>query len=128
MSFDLQTLSLIAGIAGGLLTALGVIGTFYWRVRDQWNSRFDQQDADIERIERENRIAVEAANERAKLAEEDLRRALDAHRLYAAEHFATEDGVEKALEPVLRAIERLGDRLDQLLAGGTPRATRQRSS
>lgn len=57
---------------------------------------------------------------------EDLRKSLEAHKLYAAEHFATSAGLERSLGKVEQVIERLASRLDDLLAarlrppGGDP--------
>ncbi len=52
---------------------------------------------------------------RAKAAEEETRRALEAHKLYAAETFATAHELATALGEVMSAIDRLTGRLDQIL-------------
>lgn len=127
MTIDLQTINLLAGIAAGVLTSASIIAGFFWFLRRQIEASFERQATEIARIENDTRIAIQAADGRAKVAEEELRRSIEAHKLFAAEHFATEDGVAKALEPVLRAIERLGDRLDQLIAGNTPSRPSPRS-
>lgn len=51
-------------------------------------------------------------------ATEELRRSLEAHKLYAAEHFATTGELATALGKVEAAIERLSLRLDELLLKG----------
>lgn len=123
MTLDLPTINLILGIIVSVLTSIGLIGGFIWKVRQGIDARFDRLEADIEKTAKDAAEAVALADGRAKIAEDDLRRALEAHKLHAAEHFATEDGVSKALEPVLKAIDRLADRLDRYLSGEAP--TRQ---
>jgi len=64
-------------------------------------------------------LAIQASDARAKLAEDDLARALAAHKLYAAETFATGSELASALGKVEAAIDRLSQRLDQILARAT---------
>lgn len=120
MTLDLPTINLIAGILVSVLTSIGLIGGLIWRIRSQIDAKFERLDAELEAARKDATIAVAASDARSKVAEDELRRSIEAHKLFAAEHFATEDGVGKALEPVLRAIDRLADRLDQLIAGGLP--------
>lgn len=120
MTLDLQSLSLWAGIAASIATTASVIIGWLMIIGRRIKADFDRLQAEVERVEKDGKLQTEAANERAKMAEEELRRQIEAHKLFAAEHFATEDGVNKALEPVLKAIERLGDRLDRILAEGVP--------
>lgn len=122
MTLDLQTISLLASIAASIVTTLGVVGGWLWAVNRSTRMKFARLAAEIERIEREGKLAIEAANARAHIAEEELRRSIEGHKLYAAENYATQEGLEKAIEPILRAIERLGDRLDRVLSD--PRAAR----
>jgi hypothetical protein len=123
MTLDLPTLNYIAGIMVSVLTSIGLIGGLIWRISQRVDAKFQRLEAELERAEKDAAMARAAADARAKMAEDELRRSLEAHKLFAAEHFATEDGVGKALEPVLKAIERLSDRLDRLLTEGLP--TRQ---
>lgn len=123
MTLDLPTLNLVAGIIVSVLTSLSLIGGLIWRIGRQVDAKFKRLEADCMKIEKEQALALAAADARAKMAEDDLRRTIAEHKLFAAEHFATEDGVSKALEPVLKAIDRLADRLDRYLSGEAP--TRQ---
>jgi len=123
VTLDLPTLNLVAGIIVSVLTSLSLIGGLIWRIGRQVDAKFKRLEADCMKIEKEQALALAAADARAKMAEDDLRRTIAEHKLFAAEHFATEDGVSKALEPVLKAIDRLADRLDRYLSGEAP--TRQ---
>jgi hypothetical protein len=127
VTLDLQSLSLWAGIAASVATTASVVIGWLLIIGRRIKADFDRLEAEVERVEKDGKLQTEAANERAKMVEEELRRSIEAHKLFAAEHFATEDGVNKALEPVLKAIERLADRLDRILAEGVPsRAPTQR--
>jgi hypothetical protein len=117
---DLQSLNLWFSILASIATTASVVVGWLVVIGRRIKSDFDRLEAEIARVERDGKLQTEAANERAKMVEEDLRRQIEAHKLFAAEHFATEDGVNKALEPVLKAIERLADRLDRILAEGVP--------
>jgi len=116
----LETFSLLAETAASVVTTASIIIGWLLTIGRRIKADFDRLEAEIARVERDGKLQTEAANERAKMVEEDLRRQIEAHKLFAAEHFATEDGVNKALEPVLKAIERLADRLDRILAEGVP--------
>lgn len=118
MTLDLPTLNYIAGIIVSVLTSIGLIGGLIWRISKSVDAKFERLEAEIERVEKDASLALAAADARAKIAEDELRRSIEAHKLFAAEHFATEDGVAKALEPVLKAIDRLADRLDRFLSEG----------
>lgn len=121
MTLDLPTLNLVAGIIVSVLTSIGIIGGLIWRIARQVDDKIERIEADCMRIEKDGALAVAAADARAKMAEDELRRTIAEHKLFAAEHFATEDGVTKALDPVLKAIDRLADRLDRFLTeGGGP--------
>lgn len=120
MTLDLPTLNLVVGIIASVLTSVGLIGGLIWRISRSVDAKFDRLEAELERVEKDAAIARAAQDARAKVAEDELRRSLEAHKLFAAEHFATEEGVAKALDPVLKAIDRLADRLDQVLAAGLP--------
>jgi hypothetical protein len=128
VTLDLPTLNLVAGIIVSVLTSLSLIGGLIWRIGRQVDAKFERLEADCMKVEKDTALALAAADARAKMAEDDLRRTIAEHKLFAAEHFATEDGVSKALEPVLRAIDRLADRLDRFLTEGTgqPPAPRNR--
>ena len=65
-------------------------------------------------------LAIQATDARAKVAEEALARELSAHKLYAAENFATSHELASSLGRVEAAIERLADRLDKLLMEKKP--------
>lgn len=54
----------------------------------------------------------------AKFAEDDLRRSLEAHKLYAAENFATEGGLTQTVSRVDDAVKRLTDRMDRYFEQG----------
>lgn len=56
---------------------------------------------------------IGAVDSRAKLAEDELRRSLEAHKLYAAENFATKGGLTQAVNRVDDAVKRLTDRIDR---------------
>lgn len=58
-------------------------------------------------------LLVGAVESRAKLAEDELRRSLEANKLYAAENIATEGRVTQAVNRVDDAVKRLTDRIDR---------------
>jgi len=126
VTLDLATINLVLGILVSVLISIGSIGGFIWKVRQGIDARFGRLDTEIEKVRKDAAEAIALADGRAKIAENDLHNALAEHKLYAAEHFATEEGVSKALDPVLKAIERLTDRLDRLLAEA-PRPTNNRT-
>lgn len=64
---------------------------------------------------RQRDMAISAVDARAKLAEEALARSLADHKLYAAEHFATDESVGAYMQRMEDAINRLGDRIDRFL-------------
>lgn len=93
------TMELLLGLGGGLFTMLG----FWWGVARWVLAEFGKRD-----------LAIQAVEARAKIAEDELRRALEAHKLYAAENFATTHELANALGRVEASIERLADRLDKI--------------
>lgn len=62
----------------------------------------------------------------ARKVGEDAQRNLDAHRLEAAQTYATKAGLTEALGRVHDALDRLTDRIDALIASQS-RTTRSRS-
>jgi|GEM_PF-2721061 len=120
MTLDLATINLVWGVIVSVLTSIGLVGGLIWRISVSVNAKFERLQAELEKVEKDAGLAISAADGRAKIAEDELRRSIEAHKLFAAEHFATEEGVSKALDPVLKAIDRLADRLDKLLAEGLP--------
>jgi hypothetical protein len=120
MTLDLSTISLVWGVIVSVLTSIGLVGGLIWRISVSVNAKFERLQAELERVEKDAALTLSASDGRAKIAEDELRRSIEAHKLFAAEHFATEEGVSKALDPVLKAIDRLADRLDKLLAEGLP--------
>jgi len=102
---------LIAGLISGAIATGGIL----WRYQSWLNGEFEKRDSSRSTELEKRDLATQAETARAKMAEEEIRRTLEAHKLFAAEHFATEEGVSKAMEPILRAIDRLTDRLDRLL-------------
>lgn len=96
------TIELAVGLGTAILTMLG----FGWGVVKWVLAEFGKRD-----------LGIQAEHARAKLAEDDIHAALEAHRLYAAETFATTHELANALSRVEAAIERLADRLDKILMG-----------
>lgn len=94
------TLEMLVSAGGALIAFLG----FWWGVVRWVVAEFGKRD-----------MAIQAEHARAKLAEEDLRKGIEAHRLHAAETFATTHELANALGRVEASIERLADRLDKLL-------------
>lgn len=96
------------GIIGTAGTGVAVFLFWVWRLvtlqREAWEKAVESVTTDLK---------VEEA--RAKGAEEETRRALEAHKLHAAETFATAHELATALGEVKSAIDRLTGRLDQIL-------------
>jgi hypothetical protein len=101
--------SMLLWIVGAIVGAFvaGAIGV--WRIAMWAAAEFSKRD-----------LAIAAANARATASEDMLGQSLAEHKLYVAEHYATEDAVAKSLEPVLKALDRITDRLDQIFANGAP--------
>jgi ubiquinone biosynthesis protein UbiJ len=86
-----------------------------WRLLSAFNAKLAERDT-----------AAQLEKERAKIAEETLRRELNEYKVHAAEKYATKDGmtqaigrmesaVERLTTQVHDAVERLTDRLDRML-------------
>lgn len=101
---DWQTLQWIVGIIFAVLAAAAATGGMLWRWHRWLSVELQRRDAERynELRERDQAIA-------------DLSRSLADHKLYAAEHFATNDSLGKALDGIQKSIDRLADRLDRLL-------------
>lgn len=95
---------------GGLLLASLLT---WWRITSWVLTEFRKRDERVNQLEKEVGIAIGAADARAKLAEDELRRSLADHKLYAAETFATEGGLTQAVNRVDDAVKRLTDRMDR---------------
>lgn len=84
----IQALGIIATIAGGVMG---------WQMT-QIYKKFDEQKIDIKaNVDRTNAIEIR----------------LEAHRLYAAETFATKLDVEKGFDRVMNKLESIDTKLDQ---------------
>jgi hypothetical protein len=94
------TIELALGLGSGILTLLA----FWWGLARWIIAELGKRD-----------LAIQAEHARAKMAEDDLRRSLEAHKLYAAENFATTHELANALGRVETAITKLADRLDMIL-------------
>jgi hypothetical protein len=94
------TIELLLSLAGALVTLLA----FWWGLVKWILAEFGKRD-----------LAIQAEHARAKMAEDDIRRSLEAHKLYAAENFATTHELANALGRVETAITKLADRLDMIL-------------
>ena len=103
-----EVLLWVVGIIGTAGTGVAVFLFWVWRLvtlqRETWERAVEAVTA-----------ALKAEEARAKAAEEETRRALEAHKLYAAETFATAHELASALGEVKSAIDRLTGRLDQIL-------------
>lgn len=97
------TVELMVALGTGVLTLLG----FWWGLARWIMAEFRQRD-----------LALQAECARAKVAEDDLRRALEAHKLYAAENFATAHELKGELGEVRKSIDKLTERLDKILMIG----------
>ena len=84
-----------------------------WRIVSWVLSELGKRDAAIDKLEKDAGLLIGAVDSRAKLAEDELRRSLEAHKLYAAENFATEGGLTQAVNRVDDAVKRLTDRMDR---------------
>lgn len=96
------SLEMLLALVGTAVTLAG----FWWGIARWVMAELSKRD-----------LATQAEHARAKLAEEEIARDLAAHKLYAAETFATSHELSTALGEVKAAIERLADRLDKLLMG-----------
>jgi hypothetical protein len=87
--------------------------TMWWRITSWVLKEFKTRDDRVAQLERDTGLLVSASDARAKLAEDELRRSLADHKLYAAETFATEGGLTQAVNRVDDAVKRLTDRMDR---------------
>lgn len=94
------TLEMMLGLAGSAVT----LAAFWWGIARWVLAEFSKRD-----------LAIAAESARAKLAEDGISRDIAAHKLYAAENFATTHELALALARVEAAIEKLSDRLDKVL-------------
>jgi hypothetical protein len=83
-----------------ILTLLG----FWWGLARWVLSEFSRRD-----------LGLQAESVRAKMVEDGILRALEAHKLYSAENYATSHELANAIEGFKASIDRLSDRLDQFL-------------
>src|SRR5688572_19857315 len=94
------TIELLLGLGVGTITLLG-----FWLGLARWvMGEMGKRD-----------LSIQVVDARAKMAEDELRSSLQAHKLYAAETFATTHELANALGRVEASIERLADRLDKIL-------------
>jgi hypothetical protein len=89
-----------------------------WRIVIWVLTELRKRDAAIDKLEKEAGLMIGASDSRAKLAEDELRRSLADHKLYAAENFATEGGLTQAVNRVDDAVKRLTDRMDRYFEKG----------
>lgn len=94
------TIEMALGFVGAAVTLAG----FWWGIARWVLAEFGRRD-----------LALQAEHARAKMAEEALARDIAAHKLYAAENFASKHEVANALERIEQSINRLADRLDTIL-------------
>ena len=96
-----------------------------WRIVSWVLSELGKRDAAIDKLEKDAGLLIGAVDSRAKLAEDELRRSIEAHKLYAAENFATEGGLTQAVNRVDDAVKRLTDRMDRYFEKGDSPASRR---
>ena len=89
-----------------------------WRIVSWVLRELGERDAAIDQLEKDAGLLIGAVDSRAKLAEDELRRSIEAHKLYAAENFATEGGLTQAVNRVDDAVKRLTDRMDRYFEKG----------
>jgi len=116
VTFDLETLKVIVEIAAAVISSIVAMLGVVWRWSRWLASEFEKRDAARVEELRQRDLALAAETVRAKVAEEEVRRSIEAHKLFAAEHFATEEGVAKAIEPIIKALDKMTDRLDRVLS------------
>lgn len=116
------TWEVLAWVVGILMAAFAAAAVAIgWAV-----GQLSKRDAAIAAVARDLGMQVAAEHARAKMAEEEMARSLAAHKLYAAEHYATDAGLKDAVDRVDDAVKRLTDRMDNYFAEGTQ--PRQRPS
>lgn len=112
------TWEVLVWVVGVITIAGGTVAGFLfwvWRLVSAFNAKLAERDT-----------AAQLEKERAKLAEETLRREFNEYKIHAAEKYATKDGVtqaigrmeaavEKLTGQVHDAVERLTARLDRML-------------
>ncbi|AHF83706.1 hypothetical protein RLEG3_18575 [Rhizobium leguminosarum bv. trifolii WSM1689] len=81
------------------LTVSGAGWAIWWKI-----------DGRVKEGEKANETRIKAAEDRADKANSDLA----AHKLHAAETFATKAGMQEQTAQLLRAIEGVGNRIDGL--------------
>lgn len=84
-----------------------------WRIVVGFNRALDERDS-----------AAQLEKERAKMVEEELRRELSEYRVYAAEKYATKDGVTQAIDRMESAVERLASQVHDAVERLTSRLDR----
>jgi len=100
---DWETAQWLIGIILAILGAAVATGTVLWRWQ-AWLAREFQRRDELRQTEFAKRDE----------ATELLRRSLEAHKLYAAETFATKEGLTEAFDRVHDDLDKISDRLDSL--------------
>jgi hypothetical protein len=115
MTIDWPTGQWLIGIAVSLIGTLIPGAIAVWRAAIWVSGEFKKRDDAIDQVSKDATLAVQAANERAKLAEQQQIRELADMRVHVVEQFVTKDTMAEALHGVQTSIDRLGDLLNQLL-------------
>jgi hypothetical protein len=81
-------------------------------------AEFQKRDDCVSQLENETGLAMGAADTCAKIAEDDLRKSIEAHGLYAVENFATEGGLTRVVNRANDEIKWLTDPMDRYFEKG----------
>lgn len=104
-----QLLAIFAAAGGIVVAAVGWVWRLVALLKKAYDATRRQIDGRID--DTDSRVAL--ALERAKLAEETLRRELTDYQVHAAEHFASKSGVTVQIERLEEAVNGIAEKVDR---------------
>lgn len=107
---------LMAGLA--LITCCGLVGGWVFRL----SARLGQADAKADAAA-EKAVAAALTNAALRIDLEHTQNALVEHRVYVAKEYVSNTTIQGLEEKLIKAIDRLGDRLDTLFTARQPPPT-----
>lgn len=113
MTLDLQNIDLWLSAGASVATTASVVVGWLLLIGKRIKADFDRLEAEVESAEKDARLRIEAEHARALAAETRQAEALNEYRLFAASHFATNEGVGKWSESIQSSIDRLTNRIDR---------------
>ncbi len=119
MTIDLETLKVVIEIIGAMLASAATVLGILWKGASWIKEEFARRDKAITETREQSALIAQAANERARMADDQMRDVLSEHKLHVAETYATKAGLKESLDRVHDALDGLAQRFD-VFFGGDP--------